>query len=267
MSANLALYNQLEEFALGRHLLAKRSLDGYWTKYCVVEHPKNRHNPQLHVLEQFLLNEAPAFLATQERFSIAQAQLKTMLRDGMSIASVPCGFMDDVLGIEYDAYKAIQLTGCDNDPVSCEGALRNAAQRGLSDKVQVHCMDAWDLARSFPCAFDILTSNGLNIYVKDIQKERDLYTAFAGALKPGGYLILSFLTPPPTRHPASPWQNVDAEALQKQKVIFSDVLGVAWQNYHLPEEMIVLMRHAGLEVQGMFFDRQRIFPTLIAQKI
>jgi hypothetical protein len=258
---------QLPSFTLGRHLLANRSLDGYWTRYCVVEHPKDRHRKNLHPLESFLLNEAPSFLATQERFGIFQSQLQQRLRDGMTIASVPSGYMDDLLGLDYKNTCEVKIVGCDIDQKSCDGARENAERYGVTQALQTHCMDAWEVGKKFPEAFDMLTSNGLNIYVDNPAKEIELYRSFAGALKSGGYLVTSFLTPPPALAADSPWQGVDPVALQKQKLIFSDVLGVKWQNYNSPETMKEKLSQAGFHNIEIHYDRQQIFPTIVAQKM
>lgn len=257
---------QLPAFELGRHLLANKSLDGYWTQYCVVEHPKNRDLPT-HPLEAFFLNQAPTILATQERFTIFRNQLQQRLKGGMVIASVPCGYMDDLLDLDYRDATNVTLVGCDIDTKSCTGTRENAAQHGLTHVTEIHCMDAWDLGSRFPGKFDMLTSNGLNIYVPNPAKEQALYANFAQALKPGGWLVTSFLTPPPQMDAASPWQDIDPQALALQKTLFSDVLGVTWQNYRMPQVMENALRQAGFGNIEIHYDRQHLFPTIVAQKL
>jgi SAM-dependent methyltransferase len=261
------LTSQLSEFELGRYVLANGALDGYWTRYCIIEHLKNRNRKDIHPLESFLLNEAPSLLATQERFSIFQTQLQKRLRDNMNIASIPCGYMDDLLGLDFSRVSNVSLVGCDIDAKSCAGTKENALQHGLEKSTQTYTMDAWDVGAKFPEQFDMITSNGLNIYVSDTQKEIDLYRNFASALKSGGYLITSFLTPPPILTPDSPWHNVNLPALQKQKIIFSDILGVKWQNYNLQAQMEEKLTTAGFHNFEIHYDRQRIFPTVVAEKL
>lgn len=259
------IISQLSAFELGQHLLKNRSLDGYWTRYCVVEHPKDRHRKNIHPLESFLLNETPSVLATQERFGIFQSQLQQRLRDEITIASIPCGYMDDLLGLDYQHAKNVKIVGCDIDAKSCNGTGENAKKYGLQPMVKTYCMDAWEVGNKFPKSFDMLTSNGLNIYISNLEKEIDLYRNFAKALKPGGYLVTSFLTPPPTLEPNSPWQNINMTALQKQKIIFSDVLGVKWQNYNMPETIKDKLQKAGFHNIEIHYDQQKIFPTIVAQ--
>ncbi len=76
--------------------------------------------------------------------------------------------------------------------------------------------------------YDIITSNGLNIYQPNDEKLIDLYKKFYQALKPGGILITSFLTPPPSISTESTWKNFDLSDALKQKVLFSDIIQVNW---------------------------------------
>lgn len=46
--------------------------------------------------------------------------------------------------------------------------------------------------------FHLIASNGLNIYEPEDDRVIQLYRGFHDALKPGGVLITSALTPPPT---------------------------------------------------------------------
>jgi len=85
-------------------------------------------------------------------------------------------------------------------------------------------------------------------------------------LKDGGRLITSFLTPPPRSNSDSPWRNVDPDTLEMQKMIFGDILGVKWQNYHMPDAITEKLEQAGFRDVEIHYDRLRIFPTIVAQK-
>ena len=94
----------------------------------------------------------------------------------------------------------------------------------------------------------------------------ELYKNFYNALKPGGTLITSFLTPPPAISYNSPWKNYDPEALIKQKAIFGDVIGSKWQNFRTEEETRSQLEKADFKVVDVIYDHQQMFPTIIATK-
>ncbi len=101
--------------------------------------------------------------------------------------------------------------------------------------------------------FDLLTSNGLNIYVPDHEQEVALYRSFAGTLKPGGFLVTSFLTPPPGSGQPSPWRDINMLVLMRQKLIFGDVIGVKWRNFRSEDQMRELLKSAWLETAMTVF--------------
>ncbi|MDP9196256.1 MAG: hypothetical protein M3O22_05760 [Pseudomonadota bacterium] len=116
LEEELDLLRQLTEFELGRFLLRSRGLNGYWTAWLIL------HGPELaqHPLEQWLVHEAPTVCATRERFGIFRQQLNAALRPGASLCSVPCGLMDDLLGLDDEAFPDLSLTGIDPDPDSLQ---------------------------------------------------------------------------------------------------------------------------------------------------
>src|SRR5262245_66313047 len=108
------------------------------------------------------------------------------------MASVPCGVMADLLTLKYPPGCSIHLAGFDLDDESSSLASKCAAQNGLP--VQLSREDAWKLSA---CGrFDVLASNGLNIYEPSDDRVTSLYAAFGSAMKPGGLLVTSFLTTP-----------------------------------------------------------------------
>ena len=95
-----------------------------------------------------------------------------------------------------------------------------------------------------------------------------LYHAFARALKPGGTLVTSFLTPPPTVDPASPWhmRRIDRVALRLQKLVFAYILDARFQCYRTPVTTEAQLRAAGFTDIALTWDEARIFPTVTARK-
>ena len=105
--SQLELVNELTQFGFGRFLLQTGGLNGYWTHYAIT-HPKqgrltgtNSEDKPFTSLESFLLDKAPTALATQQRFEIFKQQIQKRLHDHMSLASIPCGLMADLLDLDF----------------------------------------------------------------------------------------------------------------------------------------------------------------------
>lgn len=261
LEETLTLLDQLMEFELGRFLIKNRGLDGFWTAYVILHGPKRS---DLSELERWVLTQAPVVMATQERFKIFQKELQLMLRDGVTIASVPCGLMDDVFGLDYSKVKDVRLVGIDLDGNSLRLAKENALHQGVYDKVKLVQKDAWSLG--VENAYDVITSNGLNIYEPNKDRVIALYKEFHKALKAGGVLITSFLTPSPMMAADSPWKNVNKEDAVKQKAIFADIIQAGFQTFWTEKEVREQIESAGFKVLRVVYDRQGMFPTIVCQK-
>lgn len=252
---------ELSEFDLGRFLLKNRGLNGYWTSYLILYAP---HRKNLSPLEHWFVHAAPTVRATRERFGIFQRLLQRSLRSGIRIASIPGGVLDDLLSLDLTGFENVQLVGIDFD----EESLRFAQRRALAmyrEVPQLFKKDAWNL-EEVASQYDVIVSNGLNIYESSVDRVVALYREFARALKPGGILITSFLTPPPMLSPASPWKNYSQEDAKKQKAIFGDILEAKWQVFYTEEEIRRQFEQAGLRVLEVIEDSQGIFPTVLVEK-
>ncbi|MBT6539895.1 MAG: class I SAM-dependent methyltransferase [Francisellaceae bacterium] len=245
---------------LGKFLLENKGLNGYWTSYAITGGLKQ---DDLSEIEYWMIHKSPLVLATRERFHIFQEAIQNKLKDNMIIASLPCGLMDDLLTLDYSQVHNIHLVGIDLDNDSLGMAKHNAQIKNLTN-VDFLQADAWQL--NINNEFDIITSNGLNIYEPQYKKILALYQSLNQSLKPGGTLITSFLTPPPSLTLDSPWTNYVAEDLIKQKAIFADIIGTAWQNFTLEIDCIKLLETVGFTNINITYDKQRMFPTIIATK-
>ncbi|MDI9817810.1 MULTISPECIES: bifunctional 2-polyprenyl-6-hydroxyphenol methylase/3-demethylubiquinol 3-O-methyltransferase UbiG [unclassified Legionella] len=256
----IELLTCLSEFALGRFLLTHRGLNGYWTSYLILH---GIHQTSLSSLETWLLHQAPAIKATRERFYIFQEQLQKRLSDNMALASIPCGLMDDLLTLDYHGVSTISLTGIDLDSLSLTLAEENAHHHGI-EFVRFLKKDAWRL--DITEQFDVIVSNGLNIYEPDPARLVNLYRQYHEALKNDGTLITSFVTPPPAVSPQSPWKNFNIEDTRKQQLIFTEIIQANWQSYQLEDEASRQLTAAGFEVESIVYDSQCMFPTIVAKK-
>jgi SAM-dependent methyltransferase len=261
LDQELSLLEQLTQFELGRFLLLNKGLNGYWTSYVILHGPQKQ---SLSPLEDWLINKAPVVRATQERFAIFKSNLQQLLTSGMTIASIPCGLMDDLLGLDYAPYHDINLVGIDLDEGSLALASDNAKKIDPKVNVSLVKKNAWDLGAYEQ--YDIITSNGLNIYEPDDQKVVALYKEFFKALKTTGVLVTSFLTPPPALSPYSPWKDFDAAQVLKQKAVFGDILQVGWQTFRTEQQTKDQLIQAGFSDIEVIYDTQGMFPTIIAKK-
>lgn len=256
----LKMLKDLCSFELGRFLLANRGLNGYWTAYCILNYKHTRvDNP----LEQWLLTKAPGIVATQERFEIFKNLLQNLLRDNIHLASLPCGGMDDLLGLDYHNVALCKLTGIDLDVESLKLAEENAKTKGTKN-VNFIQRDAWEL--DIDQEFDVLTSNGLNIYEGNEMRLIALYKQFHQAIKPGGHLIISFINPPPSLDPTSPVKPYSETDFMKQAALFSDVIKSGWQWFQTESNTRNHLEQAGFSIENIFFDQQKIFPTVLAMR-
>lgn len=260
LEEEMGLLEQLSQFELGRFLLMNKGLDGYWTSYIILQGPQQQN---LHPLEAWILHDAPSVKATQERFGIFQKILQENLRQNTTFASIPCGLMDDLLLLDYKKTHNIRLVGIDLDRKSLDLAQEKAKYLKRAN-VEFIQSDAWTIRNKEE--FDLITSNGLNIYESDDEKVIALYRKFYQALKSKGLLVTSFLTPPASLSKESSWKKVNSQDALKQKAIFSDIIGVACQAFRTETKMREQLEKAGFQVLEVIYDSQGVFPTVVAKK-
>lgn len=248
----LQILEELTKFELGKWLLENKGLNGFWTAYLILHAPQEKN---LSLLEHFVVYELPVVCATRERFGIFQVQLNKYVKPGMTVASVPCGLMDDLLLLQIDN---LTLYGLDLDENSLQLGKANAAN--FAKSATFAKANAWNLS-GYKDKFNVITSNGLNIYESDDDKVTELYQQLNNALVTGGILITSFLTPP------SAWQNIESEKLTKQRAIFKDIIGAKWQSFRTEDVTRCQLAKAGFEVLEIIYDKQRMFPTVVARKL
>jgi len=273
VARQLELLQSLSQFELGRFLLQRGGLNGYWTDY-VINHPKegrltglNSENQPFTQLELFLLDQAPTCLATQQRFEIFKREIQNRLHDGVILASIPCGLTADLLDLDFSQIHHFSIYGIDIDPESLIQSKQIAENLSITDHCQFVQRDAWALG--YEKKFDVITSNGLSIYEPDNKKIVDLYHQFFLALKPNGCLVTSFLTPPPIPGTKTEWdlKNVNSEHTLLQKIVFADVLECKWQIFRSEELVKSQLLDAGFTEIEVFYDEAHIFPTVIAKKV
>lgn len=251
-------------FELGRFLLENLGLNGHWTSYVLMHPDRGRlttlgsNGTPLSELESWLMDRCPILLATQERFRIFRALTQSLLRPGMNLASLPAGLMDDLLTLDYSDTPGVVLTAVDLDAETLREAEENYRQLKPPVDVVFEKRDAWQLGSSE--RWDLLTSNGLNIYVEDDDRCTDLYRNVAQALKPGGIYIVSFITPP------EEWRPKVVKDLEFQRFLFNEVVPVKWSCVRDETKTRQQLSRAGFEVISVSYDSQRMFPAVVAKK-
>lgn len=256
----LAMVDELEKFELGQFLLANGGLNGRWTAYLIQEAPKLKLKNDL---ENWMVNKAPVVRATQERSHIFQEQINKYLHTNSVVASVPCGTMHELHSLNFDGVYDVTLVGIDLDKES----LKLAKEKFKPSRfytTEFKRKNAWHLKDKEK--YNIMVSNGLNIYEPNNDKVTDLYDQFYNALIPGGVLITSFLTPPPGASNKSTWTNYTSEDALKQKAIFKDIIQAKWQVFRTEEETRSQLKKAGFETVEVIYDSQGMFPTVVAKK-
>ncbi|MDR3476479.1 MAG: class I SAM-dependent methyltransferase [Gammaproteobacteria bacterium] len=272
VQGELELLEQLAEFDFGRFLLTHRGINGYWTHY-MLTHPwtgrktgKNNQGKDFSECESFLLNRAPTMQATQQRFEIFLRENQKAVKESAKLACIPSGLMGELLYLNYDNIQHIDLIGIDCDPDTLKDAADLAEQKALSMFTQFIRADAWHL--NHKDEFDLISSNGLNIYEANDETVTELYRSFYDAQKPGGKLVTSFLTPPPVMTDECEWDmsQINQHDLLLQKIIFVDILDARWQCYRSTEQTRAQLTSVGYTNIEFIYDKARMFPTVVAYK-
>ncbi len=272
VARQLKLLMELSQFEFGRFLLQNRGINGYWTHY-MLTYPwngkktgKGNRGESLTDLERFLLDNAPIILATQQRFTIFLQENQKAVKNNATLACIPCGMMGELLYLDFNNIDSIRLIGIDYDINTFKDAEILAEKQRLSQFIEFKERDAWQL--NIDNKFDLISSNGLNIYESDDKKVNHLYAQFYKALKPGGKLVTSFLTYPPNIDDNSEWQmnKLNKEHLLLQRIIFSDIINAKWQCFRSTEKTKEQLMSVGYRDINILYDDAHMFPTVVATK-
>lgn len=264
------IVEDLSSFPLGKFFLERKGANGFWTDY-IVNHPNKKTNISstnnlFSPTEHFILNKSPLSIATQERFKIFQRNIQKSLKDGMTLASIPCGVMRDLLSLDFSNLSTFSIMGIDLDRQSLSLARKLAKEKKLEKHTKLIQADAWNL--TIKSEIDLITSNGLNVYISDNQQVLNLYKKFYSLLKKDGILIIGVLTHPPENAEQSEWilDGLQPEDVLMEKILFQDILESKWRNFRTSNEIYKDFLDAGFSDVQIIYDKHRIFPTVIAKK-
>ncbi|STX30201.1 Exported protein [Legionella beliardensis] len=272
VAAQLDLLEALQEFDFGRFLLQNQGINGYWTHY-MLTHPmvgrqtgKNNQGQPFTSLEKFLLDEAPTMLATQQRFNIFLQESQEMVKEGAVLASIPCGLLAELLYLDFSQVSHCRLIGIDFDQQTLKDAETIATEKKLTQFTKYHQENAWSLKAV--AEYDLITSNGLTIYEPDDEQVAKLYKLFYQALKPGGKLVTSFLTPPPGLTAECEWNMaaLNKEHLLLQQTLFANIINAKFRCFRSSDLTKQLLMQTGFHNIKFIYDKAHLFPTVVAYK-
>jgi 2-polyprenyl-3-methyl-5-hydroxy-6-metoxy-1,4-benzoquinol methylase len=262
---NIQLLDKLSNFELGRFLLTNKGLNGYWTDY-ILTYPKKAKTFNIYNFEKVFLEKLPTLCATQQRFDIFLNLNQQQVKNNAKLASIPSGLGGELFYLDLSSNLNLDLYLIDLDNTSLESAKLVANERGLKQNIHYIQENAWKI--NFKNKFDLISSNGLTLYEADDNKVIELFQKFYEALNSGGLLVTSTLTPPRTLDKNSEWDmtKIDADMLQLQKKLFSDIIQATWQCYRSSYKIAEMLRLVGFVDITATYDSARIFPTISARK-
>jgi SAM-dependent methyltransferase len=257
-----ALIDTLAGSPFWAYLIVNGGLNGDWTDYMINRYRDDR---SIAGMERFFT--LPLQEATRQRDAHFRAALLRALTPGVRIASIPCGFMRDVLSLPFPAGGTFKLDGYDLDEAALEGARALAAQYGVSAHCNFAKVDAWEIGAAAAESYDICVSNGLNIYVAEAERRIALYRSLQKVLVPGGTLITSALTWPPGGPKTSEWalDKVDMAGLQLTQRIYG-LIEPRWSTFCSTAEMTAQLLAAGFADIRVVPDAANMMPTFVARK-
>lgn len=265
LTALLNTLDELAEFELGRFLIKHKSISGYWTWYIILGF---KNTTITSPVEKHLLEKAPIILATQQRFAIFKSLLEQHIQSNSVVCSIPCGMMADLFTLDIPGeIRDVRFVGIDLDTAVFDLAKSLAQQLNVRNRYEFYSKDAWEL--DIENQFDIVTSNGLNIYEKDDSKVVSLYKGIHRALKNNGRFICSALTPPPVMTTNCEWDmsQVNMDDLATSAMIMKTILNATFSNFRSSELTCAQLQEAGFDNIEIHWDKQKMFPTFLAQKV
>lgn len=267
----LFILEELTKFELGRFLITAKGLNGYWTDY-ILNYPtrgkitgKSSDGSPLTRMEKFMLDSSPTINATQERYLKFIKHNQLAVKDNAILASLPCGLLGELFHLDFSIAKNVEIYAIDIDGESINLTKEKADKTKFPVKINYICENVFNL--KIENKFDLISSNGLNIYLEDLNQIKEMYKIFFKALKNGGKLVTSYIEKSPLETGKSTWKIANKEHQRLSTVAYTDVIGVMWANTRSKEEMFSVLKEAGFSNIILDYDTQGIFPTLIAQKL
>ena len=246
----LEILHELTQFELGRFLIKNRGLNGSWSHYISYEYSLlEDHQKPINKVERMLV-ESNGDLELKVRLVMVRELLQANLFEGIKMLSVPCGVMADLLTLDFSKTRKFELFGIDLDPQSLALAENFSRKMGLQKYASFACRDAWNLGLLEK--FDVVVSMGLNMYISSRAQSVELYKSLRSALKKGGKLMLSYMTPHPFRDPNTErdLSSLDPAAVRLHRMVMAEIIKTKIVNFPSTLEIQSQLMDAGFgEVQ------------------
>lgn len=261
--SNQRLFYESIKSPLIRYMIVNKGLNGYWTEH--VLNLQSLSHVSVSNFEKKILGELPLVKATQERDEIFHKVNQQLIKNGDSLAAIPCGLSRELLQLNYNNFSRINLTAIDIDPEALtlsQSRANDVLYKYNGNETNVSFItklcDAWNL--NYKKSFDLISSNGLTIYEKDDNKVLQLYIKFYEALKPEGVLTTSFIASP------NEWNmsKINMAALETQKILFTDIIEANFHVFRTTRSIITSLKSAGFKKINVIPDSVLIFPTVVA---
>ena len=261
----LEVFENLLRSKLGVFLIVNRGLNGYWTDKIVNFPSYSEIEKEKYTDFDKYLMTMPIFMATQQRFLHFKKAIQDISRSKMiNVLAAPCGVLPEFYNAENKNINYIDALDIDKENFS----LIEEKYRESKDKSKIRFINLDLLKFDKKNTYDLVVSNGLNLYISNIDILNKMFSILFNSLKANGYLITSFLSLPAVLSDKSPWdmEKINLDLLAHQELIFKEILNVSWANYQSFNEFKALLREIGFQEIRIIWDVQKMFPTIIAQK-
>ncbi|MTI30649.1 class I SAM-dependent methyltransferase [Xanthovirga aplysinae] len=268
----LQILDEMLQFDFGRFLIQNKGLNGEWTDYFLcypdrgkITHKNNRGEP-FTPMEKAFLERFPTFVRNQVRFKVELEVTQKYLKEGGKYCAIPCGLMGELLYLDYGKLKKFELIGIDLDPDALDQAKALASKMNLLNHCRLIQEDAWSL--KIAEEFDLVISNGLNVYVPEDEKVTALYRTFFKSLKKGGVFVTYMLPPPPKLVPRSEWKQLDLnyDDFLLEYIVRKDIVRGKFRNFRTDEKTKNQLQEAGFNKIEVIEDKVGIVSLFIAHK-
>ena len=180
----------------------------------------------------------------------------------MKVASIPCGLGDDLITLSSNS-ENVEIYGIGLDSDSLEKAIWNYQNCNNhytynSFTLKTAQKNAFGL-EDYENKFDIITSNGLNIYVSNDYEVVELYKSFHKSLQTNGLFLTSHIIPPSD-------EVFHDENFLKARIILNEVIEVKWNNPRNVETIVQQLDAAGFDIITIEFDNNQLYPSFLCKK-
>ncbi len=263
----LKILERTAQTACGRFLIQHSELDIYWSDLLL-------YNPsQLSSLAKEnadeILETLPLVTALRQHIDIRRQILEDNLRNYLTISTLPCNGMGDILSINDKTLHTLRLIGIDTNPVAFEIAFQKAEQKNLSHWLEFLQYDPHHVPLEKDAAHLVIMPGSAYPFGPVIPSiTQNLLTNVYQHLQEGGIFLTSLITPSPTTDAASLWdlKAINPSTLHHQNVLFKDILQIKENHTLTVDQLTDQLAESGFQNIEVGFDPAKIMATVVAQK-